>query len=171
MIVFNGSPLFTGSVGSGESGIRRWIIDNDWLEGIVALPDQLFYNTGISTYLWVVTNRKVHRRKGKIQLVDEERLNRVGAAKAFLNLTASRKRKDVEAATAEHEAGKRRQQTILTALSERDERAALCRDRRGRREPDPELRDLRECAAFRRCRGVYGAGGAAPCAGCLAGSR
>jgi len=69
-IVFNGSPLFTGSAGSGESEIRRWIIDNDWLEGIVALPDQLFYNTGISTYLWIVTNRKEKKRKGKVQLVD-----------------------------------------------------------------------------------------------------
>ena len=69
-IVFNGSPLFTGSAGSGESDIRRWIIENDWLEAVVALPDQLFYNTGISTYLWIVTNRKKQRRKGKIQLVD-----------------------------------------------------------------------------------------------------
>ncbi|HXG60426.1 MAG TPA: class I SAM-dependent DNA methyltransferase [Planctomycetota bacterium] len=69
-IVFNGSPLFTGSAGSGESEIRRWIIENDWLEGIVALPDQLFYNTGIFTYLWIVTNRKEKHRRGKIQLVD-----------------------------------------------------------------------------------------------------
>ncbi len=60
-IVFNGSPLFTGDAGSGESNIRRWIIENDWLEAIVALPDQLFYNTGISTYLWVLTNRKEQR--------------------------------------------------------------------------------------------------------------
>jgi type I restriction enzyme M protein len=69
-IVFNGSPLFTGSAGSGESEIRKWIIENDWLEAIVAMPDQLFYNTGISTYLWIVTNRKEKKRKGKIQLVD-----------------------------------------------------------------------------------------------------
>ncbi|OPY42948.1 MAG: N-6 DNA Methylase [Methanoregulaceae archaeon PtaU1.Bin066] len=69
-IVFNGSPLFTGSAGSGPSEIRRWIIENDWLEAIVALPDQLFYNTGISTYLWIVTNRKSPSRRGKIQLVD-----------------------------------------------------------------------------------------------------
>ena len=69
-IVFNGSPLFTGSAGSGESEIRRWIIENDWLEAIVALPDQLFYNTGIYTYLWIVTNRKEPWRKGKMQLVD-----------------------------------------------------------------------------------------------------
>ena len=69
-IVFNGSPLFTGSAGSGESEIRKWIIENDMLEAIVALPDQLFYNTGISTYIWIVTNRKDAARKGKIQLVN-----------------------------------------------------------------------------------------------------
>ncbi|MCH8255042.1 MAG: SAM-dependent DNA methyltransferase, partial [Gemmatimonadetes bacterium] len=69
-IVFNGSPLFNGDAGSGESNIRKWIIENDWLEAIVALPDQLFYNTGISTYIWVLTNRKEPERKGKIQLID-----------------------------------------------------------------------------------------------------
>jgi type I restriction enzyme M protein len=69
-IVFNGSPLFTGGAGSGESDIRKWIIENDWLEAIVALPEQMFYNTGIGTYVWIVTNRKDKRRKGKIQLVD-----------------------------------------------------------------------------------------------------
>ena len=69
-IVFNGSPLFTGAAGSGESEIRRWIIENDWLEAVVALPDQLFYNTGISTYFWVVTNRKSRKRRGKVQLID-----------------------------------------------------------------------------------------------------
>jgi type I restriction enzyme M protein len=69
-IVFNGSPLFTGAAGSGESEIRRWIIENDWLEAIVALPDQLFYNTGISTYFWVVTNRKAPERRGLVQLID-----------------------------------------------------------------------------------------------------
>jgi len=69
-IVFNGSPLFTGDAGGGESEIRRWIIENDWLEAIVALPEQLFYNTGISTYIWVLTNRKEAHRKGKVQLID-----------------------------------------------------------------------------------------------------
>ncbi len=69
-IVFNGSPLFTGDAGSGESEIRRWIIENDWLEAIVALPDQLFYNTGIFTYVWMLTNRKLPHRKGKVQLID-----------------------------------------------------------------------------------------------------
>lgn len=69
-IVFNGSPLFTGGAGSGESEIRKWVIENDWLEAIVAMPEQMFYNTGIGTYIWVVTNRKEQRRKGKIQLLD-----------------------------------------------------------------------------------------------------
>jgi len=72
-IVFNGSPLFTGDAGSGESNIRRWIIENDLLDTVVALPNQLFYNTGIFTYLWLVTNRKTTKRKGKIQLIDATR--------------------------------------------------------------------------------------------------
>jgi type I restriction enzyme M protein len=69
-IVFNGSPLFTGAAGSGESEIRRWILENDWLEGIVALPDQLFYNTGISTYFWILSNRKAPELQGKVILLD-----------------------------------------------------------------------------------------------------
>jgi type I restriction enzyme M protein len=74
-IVFNGSPLFTGAAGSGESEIRRWIIENDWLEAVIALPDQLFYNTGISTYFWIVTNRKSEERSGRVQLVDARELS------------------------------------------------------------------------------------------------
>lgn len=69
-IVMNGSPLFTGDAGSGESEIRRWILENDWLETIVALPGQLFYNTGINTYIWVLTNRKPKGRRGKVLLVN-----------------------------------------------------------------------------------------------------
>ncbi|MCB9100027.1 MAG: SAM-dependent DNA methyltransferase [Anaerolineales bacterium] len=69
-IVFNGSPLFTGGAGSGESEIRKWIIQHDWLEAIIALPEQMFYNTGIGTYVWLVTNRKEPHRQGKIQLID-----------------------------------------------------------------------------------------------------
>jgi len=68
-IVFNGSPLFTGDAGSGESNIRKWIIESDWLEAIIAMPDQLFYNTGIFTYIWIVTNNKAPERKGKIQII------------------------------------------------------------------------------------------------------
>jgi len=91
-IVFNGSPLFTGAAGSGESEIRRWIIENDWLEAVVALPDQLFYNTGISTYFWIVTNRKSPERRGKVQLVD--------AREYFVKMRKSlgEKRKEISAA-------------------------------------------------------------------------
>ena len=91
-IVFNGSPLFTGAAGSGESEIRRWIIENDWLEAVVALPDQLFYNTGISTYFWVVTNRKNPQRRGKVQLID--------AREFFTKMRKSlgEKRKEISAA-------------------------------------------------------------------------
>ncbi len=199
-IVFNGSPLFTGSAGSGESEIRRWIIENDWLEAIVALPDQLFYNTGIYTYLWIVTNRKSAGRKGRVQLVNatsffkkmrkslgnkrnevsdeqrdaitrlygdltegehvrifdnadfgyrritverplklnfavnEERLERLRQAPTFQKLATSKKRKDTKAAQAEIEAGRKLQQSILSALDSlapkgvlknRDEFAAL----------------------------------------------
>ncbi len=69
-IVFNGSPLFTGQAGNGESNIRQWIIENDWLEAIIALPDQLFYNTGISTYIWILNNNKNEQRRDKIQLIN-----------------------------------------------------------------------------------------------------
>ena len=90
-IVFNGSPLFTGAAGSGESEIRRWIIESDMLEAVVALPDQLFYNTGISTYFWVVTNRKAPHRRGKVQLID--------ARESFTKMRRSlgEKRKEISA--------------------------------------------------------------------------
>jgi type I restriction enzyme M protein len=68
--VHNGSSLFTGDAGQGESNIRRWIIENDWLEAIVALPLNMFYNTGIATYVWVLSNRKPGHRKGRVQLID-----------------------------------------------------------------------------------------------------
>lgn len=69
-LVHNGSALFTGDAGQGESNIRRWVIENDWLEAIIALPLNIFYNTGIATYIWVLTNRKAANRKGKVQLID-----------------------------------------------------------------------------------------------------
>ena len=69
-IVFNGSPLFTGDAGSGESEIRRWIIENDWLECIIALPEKLFFNTSIATYIWILTNKKSEARQGKVQLIN-----------------------------------------------------------------------------------------------------
>jgi type I restriction enzyme M protein len=69
-IILSGSPLFSGQAGSGESEIRKWIIENDWLEGIVAMPDQMFYNTGIGTYVWIINNRKDKKSKGLVRLVD-----------------------------------------------------------------------------------------------------
>ncbi len=248
-IVFNGSPLFTGDAGSGESNIRRWVIENDWLETIIALPDQMFYNTGIFTYVWIVTNRKSNERKGKIQLINgvnfyqkmrkslgnkrneitaeqinkltkiygaftegesckifdnrafgylkmtverplrlnfqasQERIERLKDEPAFQKLAESKKRKDAESAKTEIEAGQKQQhailnalatldsnklyrsrpafaldvnvalqkarlktdaallKAILNALSERDPEAEICKDSKGRPEPDSDLRD------------------------------
>lgn len=86
--VHNGSSLFTGDAGQGESNIRRWIIENDWLEAIIALPENMFYNTGIATYIWVLTNRKPKHRKGKVQLID--------AAKWYTPLRKNLGRKNCE---------------------------------------------------------------------------
>jgi type I restriction enzyme M protein len=245
-IVFNGSPLFTGDAGSGESNIRKWIIEHDWLDAIVALPDQLFYNTGISTYLWIVTNRKRRQRQGKVQLINAvsfyqkmrkslgnkrneitdaqiqsishiygefvageyskifdnadfgywqitverplrlnfqaspERIARLQDETAFANLATSKKKGKV--GEQEEAAGRKMQdailallktlpdrlvkdrsefeglldvavksaaiklaapikKAILSALSERDETAEMCRDKDGNPEPDSELRD------------------------------
>ena len=262
-IVFNGSPLFSGDAGSGPSNIRRWIIENDWLDAIVALPDQLFYNTGILTYVWLVTNRKTPERRGKVQLIDgtrffekmkkslnnkrneigeeqirrltrvygnfrdgetaevqidgdtetrvisrvfenrefgflkvtverplrmnfeasPERLAKLDEQTAFANLAISKKRTDAAAAAHDIAQGRRQQQAIramlatfegngryidreafetdlvnaatraglkipapirkaiFAALGERDPSAAICRDGKGRPEPDSELRD------------------------------
>jgi type I restriction enzyme M protein len=246
-IVMNGSPLFIGDAGSGESEIRRWILENDWLEAIVALPEQLFYNTGITTYIWMLTNKKQPQRERKVQLINatdlwvpmrkslgkkrrqisnaqideitelyeffkvgekskqfdrkdfgyrqitverplrlnfqasDERIARLKDEKAFQDLAVSKKRKaeDREAADA---LGRRQQRAILdmlstlpgdlykdrdafvkvlnkaikaaatevkaplkkailSALSERDETAEICRHKDGNPEPDPQLRD------------------------------
>ena len=259
-IIMNGSPLFTGDAGSGESENRRYILENDRLEALVALPEQLFYNTGIATYVWVLTNRKAPARRGKVQLIDAtsfwspmrrslgdkrreippdkaaealallsafkdgetrsvrkdgtdeevivsrifpttnfgfrkitvdrplrlnfqaspERIERIEEQMGFQNLAKSKKRGD--AGAKEKAEGRARQQAIVTmlrmmpdtlhkdreaflaeltsaagkaelklrapvvnailaALSERDETAAICRDKDGRPEPDPKLRD------------------------------
>ncbi|MCX6570427.1 MAG: class I SAM-dependent DNA methyltransferase [Candidatus Aminicenantes bacterium] len=246
VIIMNGSPLFTGDSGSGESEIRRFVLENDLLEALIAVPEQLFYNTGIATYIWVITNRKTAKRKGKVQLIDatsfwvpmrkslgdkrrvippekaEEILKLIGAYKegefvkiyptkhfgfrkvmierplrlnfqasperiirlederAFQNLAQSKKKG--EAAAKELAEGRALQEgirsllrtlptklfkdreeflgvleaaakkaglklpapvirAILAALSERDETAAVCRDKDGNPEPDGELRD------------------------------
>ena len=246
VIIMNGSPLFTGDSGSGESEIRRFVLENDLLEALIAVPEQLFYNTGIATYIWVLTNRKAAKRKGKVQLIDatsfwvpmpkslgdkrrvipaekaEEILKLIGAYKegefvkiyptkhfgfrkvtverplrlnfqasperitrlederAFQSLAQSKKKG--EAAAKELAEGRALQEAIrsllrtlptkffkdreeflgvleaaakkaglklpapivkaiLAALSERDETAAVCRDKDGNPEPDGELRD------------------------------
>ena len=259
-IIMNGSPLFTGDAGSGESEIRRWILENDLLEALIALPEQLFYNTGIATYVWVLTNRKRPERRGKVQLIDAtsfwvllrkslgakrrevpfgrkedilqlladfedgairrvgpdgeereavvsrvyptthfgfrkitverplrldfqaspDRTARLDDERAFANLAVSRKKGEGKAK--DEEAGRRQQdavrallqglsdqpfldraafeaelsraaaeadlklaapirKAILSALSERNDTAEICRDKEGRPEPDPELRD------------------------------
>jgi len=252
-IVFNGSPLFSGGAGSGESNIRQWLIENDLLEAIVALPDQLFYNTGIFTYIWILSNRKAPERKGKVQLINgvsfyqkmsrslgnkrheigdgeegkpnqigqiselygafaegtyckifdnddfgysrltierplrlnfqasEDRIKRLHDESAFAKLAKSKKK--AQAAKTEIAAGKMRQtaiierlqrldgtrlyknrrtfmtdlqnafahppikltsplkNAILSALSERDSSADICRDKKGKPEPDTQLRD------------------------------
>ena len=262
-IIFNGSPLFSGDAGSGPSNIRRWIIENDWLDAIVALPDQLFYNTGIFTYVWLVTNRKAAERAGRVQLIDgtrffqkmkkslnnkrnelseaqiahlteiydnfrdgeratvpidgtteervvsrifdnrafgflkvtverplrlnfeatKERIARLDEQSAFAGLAVSKKRKDAKAAEAEETEGRAQhdairavlrtlarkgryndrdrfeadldaaakragvrlpgtiKKAIFAALGERDPKAEICRDGKGRPEPDSELRD------------------------------
>ena len=285
-IIMNGSPLFTGDAGSGESEIRRWILENDLLEALIALPEQLFYNTGIATYVWVLTNRKRRERRGKVQLIDAtsfwvplrkslgakrrdvpferkedilrlmadfedgatcrveqdgeerevvvsrvyptthfgfrkitverplrldfqaspERIARLDDQRAFANLAVSRKK---GAAGAKDEAAGRKQQAairallgslpdesfldralfegelaqaarreelklaapvrkvILSALSERNDEAQICRDREGRPEPDPELRDTENVPLLGGHRVVLRARGEAPRPGCL----
>ena len=91
-IIFNGSPLFNGGAGSGESEIRKWIIEKDYLETIIALPDQLFYNTGISTYLWIVTNRKSKDRKGKVQLINATSYFKDGSSKDSVRSLGSKRK-------------------------------------------------------------------------------
>ncbi|AXX95425.1 type I restriction-modification system subunit M [Arcobacter ellisii] len=91
-IIFNGSPLFTGDAGGGESNIRKWIIESDMLEGIISLPTDLFYNTGISTYIWVLTNKKEEKRRGKIELVNASDFSKpmrksLGSKRKFIDKT------------------------------------------------------------------------------------
>ena len=100
-IVFSGSPLFTGGAGSGESNIRRWIIECDWLEAVIALPEQMFYNTGIGTYIWIVTNAKQPERRGKIQLLDARDLWTAGGSEDSKRSLGSKRRHISEGQIAE----------------------------------------------------------------------
>jgi len=151
-IVLNGSPLFTGGAGSGESNIRQWIIENDWLETIIALPTDMFYNTGISTYIWVLSNHKEKQRKDKIQLIN--------GAQFFQKMRKSlgKKRKELGEDDIErlvkwygefkenkhskifknHEFG---YHTITVERPMRDEKGNIIRDKKGNPKADASLRD------------------------------
>ena len=151
-IVFNGSPLFTGGAGSGESDIRKWIIENDMLEAIVAMPDQLFYNTGIFTYIWIVTNRKAKERKGKIQLVNAvsfynkmsrslgNKRNEIGEGhiETITRMYGDIKENEFSKIYDNSEFGYW-QITVERPL--RDERGNIVKDGKGKPKPDANLRD------------------------------
>lgn len=160
-IVFNGSPLFSGGAGSGTSDIRKWIIENDMLEAIVAMPDQLFYNTGISTYIWIVTDRKAKERKGKVQLInatggDKEDKDNPFYAKMLRSL--GNKRKEIHEEAIERitkmygdfkengyckvfdneDFGYSR---ITVERPTKDEKGQIVLDKKGQPKPDSDLRD------------------------------
>ncbi|MGH8121740.1 MAG: type I restriction-modification system subunit M, partial [Rudaea sp.] len=97
-IIMNGSPLFTGDAGSGESEIRRYVLENDLLEALIALPEQLFYNTGISTYVWVITNRKTPKRRGTVQMIDASHFDqetKQGVFSTLMRKTLGNKRREI----------------------------------------------------------------------------
>ena len=158
-IVFNGSPLFTGDAGSGESEIRRWIIEHDWLECIIALPDKLFFNTSISTYIWILTNRKSEARQGKIQLINavdffDKMKRNLGNKGGFISDTHIRQLLELYTSFEETEHSKiypneffgYTKVTVERPLVEKreilgEEREVVVRDKRGNPKPNPTLRD------------------------------
>ena len=152
-IVFNGSPLFTGDAGSGESEIRRWIIEHDWLECIIALPDKLFFNTSIATYIWILTNRKSAARQGKIQLINAvdffDKMKRNLGDKGVI-ISDSHIRQIIELYTNFEETEHSKiypndffgytKVTIERPLID-EKTGDVLRDKRGNPKPDPALRD------------------------------
>ena len=158
-IIFNGSPLFTGDAGGGESEIRRWIIENDWLECIVALPDQLFFNTGISTYIWVLTNNKSPERRGKVQLINavdshESMRKSLGDKRKYVTDTQIKEISSIYSNFEENQHCKiypneffgYTKVTIERPLMEKieilgEEREDIVRDKAGNPKPGAELRD------------------------------
>mgnify|MGYP001296147670 CR=1 FL=1 len=150
-IIFNGSPLFTGDAGSGESEIRKWIIENDWLESVVALPNDLFYNTGISTYIWIVTNRKSNKRKGKVQLINatdkfHKMRKSLGSKRNYIDPTQISEITEMFTSFEESENVKifdnnyfgYTKVTVERPLIEKDK---VVKDREGNPKPDSKLRD------------------------------
>ena len=158
-IVFNGSPLFTGDAGSGESEIRRWIIENDWLECIVALPEKLFFNTSIATYIWILTNRKSEARQGKIQLINavdfhDEMKRNLGDKNALISDSHIRHIVELYTDFEETEHAKiypneffgYTKVTVERPLIEKqeilgEETEVIVRDKKGNPKPDSKLRD------------------------------
>ena len=161
-IVFNGSPLFSGGAGSGTSDIRKWIIENDMLEAIIAMPDQLFYNTGISTYIWIVTDRKEKQRKGKVQLINatgtnEEEKNNPFYSKMLRSLGNKRKEiheKAIQQITEIYGNGKENSyckifdnedfgyNKITVERPKRNSKGKIETDKKGNPIPDADLRDF-----------------------------
>ncbi len=158
-IVFNGSPLFTGDAGSGESEIRRWIIENDWLECIVALPDKLFFNTSIATYIWILTNQKSNARRGMIQLINgasffDKMKRNLGDKSVFISDAHIRRLSALYTNFEENEHCKIYENdffgytkvTVERPLVEKnkiqgEEKQVVVRDKKGNPKPDSKLRD------------------------------
>ena len=150
-VVFNGSPLFTGDSGSGESEIRKWIIENDWLECIVSLPDSLFFNTGISTYIWIVTNKKKTNRKGKVQLIDGSSLHKtmkksLGSKRKFIDEEQTQQILNTYNGFVESEISKIYPNeffgyTKITIEQPLKENGMMVTDKKGNPKPDSSLRD------------------------------
>jgi len=150
-VVFNGSPLFTGDSGSGESEIRKWIIENDWLESVVSLPDQLFFNTGISTYIWIVTNKKNPKRKGKVQLIDGSSFYKsmkksLGSKRKFIDDSQREQLLQTYQNFEDNEHSKIFDNeffgyTKVTIEQPKVENGEVVRDKKGNPKPDSKLRD------------------------------
>ena len=150
-VVFNGSPLFTGDSGQGESEIRKWIIENDWLECVISLPTKLFFNTGIQTYLWIVTNKKSSNRKGKVQLIDGSRFGtsmrkNLGEKSNYITDEDSQKIINIYQGFVENEYSKIFDNeffgyTKVTIEQPLKENGIIQLDRKGNRKPDSKLRD------------------------------
>lgn len=153
--VHNGSSLFTGDAGQGESNLRRYIIENDYLEAIIALPENMFYNTGIATYIWVVSNRKEKRRKGKVQLIDATSLKsplrkNLGNKNSELTAKIREQIMDIYLKFEENEYSKIFDNEefgywkITVERPLRDENGSIITDKKGNPKPDKNLRDIEQ---------------------------
>ena len=150
-VVFNGSPMFTGDSGSGESEIRKWIIENDWLECVVSLPDQLFFNTGITTYVWIVTNNKKPNRKGKVQLINGSSFYKsmkksLGSKRKYIEYSEREEILQIYEKFEENEFSKIFDNdffgfTKITIEQPQIENGQIVRDKKGNPKPDSKLRD------------------------------